>query len=410
MIEEWNIKTIDDVDVKGKTVFVRVDINSPVDPETKKILDDTRIRVHALTIGELADKGAKVVVLAHQGRPGEPDFISLEQHAKILSNILKKEVKFVKDIFGEEAKKAIRELKPGEILVLENVRMWPGERKKKSPEEHAQSELVKNLAPLCDIFVVDAFAAAHRMHASLVGFAPVVPEYIAGRVMERELKALTKVLKPEKPCIYVLGGAKAEDSADVADAVLSKNIADKVLTGGLVANLFLYSKGYDLGKPNVEILEKKGFLELKDRIKKLLDKYSDKIVLPVDLGVEVEKGKRKEVKVNELPTDYLIKDIGKETMEIYAEEIKKAKTIVFNGPMGVFEEKPFDEGTRKVFEAISQAKAFSLVGGGHTVAAMRELGFEGKVSYASTGGGALIEFLIKGTLPVIEVLRKYSKK
>jgi len=411
MIEELGIKTLDDVKVKGKTVFVRVDINSPVDPTTKKIIDDSRIRVHADTIKELTQKGAKVVILAHQGRKGEPDFISLKQHAEILSEILGVPVKFVPDIFGEEAKSAIKQLKEGEVLVLENVRMWPGERVNKTPEEHAKSDLVKNLAPLCDIFVVDGFAAAHRSHASLVGFAPVVKEYVAGRIMERELVTLTKVLRaPERPCVYVLGGAKAEDSADVAESVLGKGIADEVLTGGLVANLFLYSKGVDIGEPNIKVLEKKGFLVLKDRIKKLLDEFGDKILLPVDLGVEVSKGVRKDIKVSDLPTDYLIKDIGEETMELYATKLKEARTIVVNGPMGVFEEPPFEKGTKKVFEAAVESGAFVLAGGGHTIAALAEMGLKEKVSYVSTGGGALIEFLIKGTLPVVEVLKKYAKK
>jgi len=411
MIEELGIKTLDDVEVEGKTVFVRVDMNSPVDPVTKKIIDDSRIRVHADTIKELVQRGAKVVILAHQGRRGEPDFISLSQHAEILREILGVPVKFVPDIFGEKAKSAIRELKKGEILVLENVRMWPGERKKKSPEEHAESDLVKNLAPLCDIFIVDGFAAAHRSHASLVGFAPVVKEYIAGRVMERELVTLMKILKaPERPCIYVLGGAKAEDSADVAESVLRKGIADEVLTGGLVANLFLYSKGIDIGEPNIKVLEKKGFLTLKDRIKKLLSEFDDKVILPTDLGVEISKGTREDLKVSELPTDYLIKDIGEETMELYATKLKRAKTIVINGPMGVFEEPPFEKGTRKVFEAAIESRGFVLAGGGHTVAALAEMGLKEKVSYVSTGGGALIEFLIKGTLPVVETLKKYARK
>jgi len=409
MIPEYGIKTLDDVDVKSRTVFVRVDMNSPIDPKTKEILDDTRIRAHAKTISELADKGAKVVVLAHQGRPGEPDFTSLKKHAERLATILERDVKFVDDIFGEKAKKAIKSLNNGDILVLENVRMWPGETVKKEAEEHAKGELVSNLGPFCEVFVIDAFAAAHRPHASLVGFAPVAKEVVAGRIMEAELKALARVLKtPEKPCVYVLGGAKAEDAADITETVLGKNIADLVLTGGLVANLFLHASGISLGKPNEEILEKKGFLEQVPRIKRLLEKFGGQIILPVDLGVETPEG-RKELKVSELPTEYLIKDIGKKTMDIYREKLLEAKTIVINGPMGVFENPPFDEGTRKVFEAIASAKGFSLVGGGHTIAAASSLGFADKVSYLSTGGGALIEFLVKGTLPVVEVLKKYSR-
>ena len=410
MIEELGIKTLDDVEVKGKTVGVRVDFNSPIDPKTGHILDDTRIRVHGeTTIKELSDRGARVVILAHQGRKGEPDFVSLKEHAARLSAILSREVKFVDDIFGEKAKNAIRSLKDGDILVLENVRFWPGETKKADPETHSKSELVRELAPLFQVYVVDAFAAAHRPHASMVGFAPVVPHFVAGRIMEREIRALWRVRNnPERPSVYILGGAKAEDSAEIVKTVFEEDIADKVLTGGLVANLFLYAAGHDIGRKNVEVLEKKGFLGLVDDIRGLLDKYGEKILLPVDLGVKRD-GERVDVPVSELPVEGLIWDIGRETAKRYADEILAAKTVVMNGPMGVFEEPGFETGTVEVFEAMAKSSAFTLIGGGHTLAAAHRLGYLDKVSHVSTGGGALIEYLVKGTLPVIEVLRKYSR-
>ncbi len=403
------IKTLDDVSVEGRRVLVRVDFNSPIDPSTGRILDDTRIRTHGeKTIKELVERGAKVVLMAHQGRRGEPDFVSLKQHALVLSKVLGKEVKFVDDIFGEKAVSAIKGLREGEVLLLENVRFWDGETKKAPAEEHAKSEMVRRLAPLIDVFVVDAFAAAHRMHVSMVGFAPAVSEVAVGRVMEAELKALERVRNnPEHPCVYILGGAKAEDSASVADAVLSQGIADYVLTGGLVANLFLYAKGVNLGRPNIEVLEKRGFTELVSEVKKLLEKHGKKVVLPVDLAVDVE-GKREIVDIDSLPTDYLIKDIGDNTVKEYASIIERAKTIVMNGPMGVFEEAAFASGTRAVFDAIVQSGAFSLIGGGHTIAAARKLGYIDKVSFVSTGGGALMRYLSKGTLPVVEVLKKYG--
>ena len=403
------IKTLDDVSVEGRRVLVRVDFNSPIDPSTGRILDDTRIRTHGeKTIKELVERGAKVVLMAHQGRKGEPDFVSLKQHALVLSKVLGKEVKFVDDIFGEKAVSAIKGLREGEVLLLENVRFWDGETKKAPAEEHAKSEMVRRLAPLIDVFVVDAFAAAHRMHVSMVGFAPAVSEVAVGRVMEAELKALERVRNnPEHPCVYILGGAKAEDSASVADAVLSQGIADYVLTGGLVANLFLYAKGVNLGRPNIEVLEKRGFTELVSEVKKLLEKHGKKVVLPVDLAVDVE-GKREIVDIDSLPTDYLIKDIGDNTVKEYASIIERAKTIVMNGPMGVFEEAAFASGTRAVFDAIVQSGAFSLIGGGHTIAAARKLGYIDKVSFVSTGGGALMRYLSKGTLPVVEVLKKYG--
>ena len=402
--------TLDDFDVKDKTVLVRVDFNSPVDPETKKVLSDTRIRAHGeTTIKELAEKGAKVVILAHQGRPGEPDFISLEQHAKILADILGKPVKFVDDVYGEKAQNAIKELKSGEILVLDNVRKFPGETKKASPEEHSKSELVMSLAPLADIFVNDAFAAAHRAHASIVGFTALLPS-AAGRIMERELKALSKVLEnPEKPCIYILGGAKADDSLQISKYVLDNNIADHVLTGGITGHLFLVARGYNLGKPNMELLEKKELMGLVPGIKELMEKYPGKIETPIDLAVEVD-GKRKEITVEELPTDYPIYDIGTKTIERYSQIISTAKSIVFSGPPGVYEKEEFAKGTKGLFEAIAKSNAFSLIGGGHSVAAVHSFGLADRMGYISTAGGALIEFLMGKELPGVAALEKAASR
>ena len=407
---EFRFKTLSDVEVSGRTVGVRVDFNSPVDPATKKLLDTSRIRAHAeTTLKELVERRAKVVVISHQGRKGDPDFTSLREHAEKLAEMLPAPVKFVDDIFGEKAVASIQALGEGEVLVLENVRYWDGETKSASPEQHSKSELVKRLGPLFDVYVVDAFSAAHRPHASLVGFAPVVKHYVAGRVMEKELKALYRVRNnPERPCVYILGGAKAEDTADVLESVLGENIADTVLTGGLVANLLLHSRGFRLGDPNVAVLRDKGFLELEPRLRSILDKFGDRIVLPEDLAVD-EGGRRKELDLQSLPTQNLIKDIGSKTIEKYARIIKDAKTIVMNGPMGVFEESEFSAGTRGVFEAIASSKAFSLIGGGHTIAAASKLGYADKVSHVSTGGGALIEYLTKGTLPVVEVLKQYGR-
>lgn len=399
------ILTMDDLDFKGKVVSVRVDFNSPIDPDRKKILEDTRIRAHGeSTIKELSQKGAKVVILAHQGRPGEPDFIPLKQHAKALNRILAKPVKYVNDLFGEKAQDAIKALKSGEILVLENVRTFPNERKKGSPEEHAKSEFVKKLAPLLDVFVNDAFAAAHRAHVSIVGFTAVLPS-VAGRVMERELKALGKAVeKPEKPCIYILGGAKADDALKISQHVLDNNTADHVLTGGVAGHLFLAAKGVDLGKPNMEFLEKNELMIFISGIRELMEKYSERIKVPVDLAVEVNK-KRKRIPVEQLPTNHPICDIGAETIKKYIGTINDAKSIVISGPMGVFENPEFMAGTKGVLEAVAASKAFSLIGGGHTVAAVEQLGLKKKMSYVSTAGGALIEFLMGEELPGVAALK-----
>lgn len=404
------ILTMDDYDFKGKTALVRVDFNSPIDPNTKKILDDTRIRAHAeSTIKELSQKGAKVVILAHQGRPGDPDFTPLKEHAQILGKILGKPVKYVDDVYGEKAQRAIKELKNGEILVLENVRTVADEQKKGTPEEHARTEMVRNLAPLADVFVNDAFSAAHRAHVSIVGFTAVLPS-VAGRIMERELNALGRVVhNPEKPCIYVLGGAKADDSLKISQYVLKNKIADHVLTGGVVGHLFLAAKGVDLGKPNMDLLEKEELIGLEAGIKQLMKDYPGKIEVPTDLAVEADK-KRLEIAVSRLPTNYPIFDIGVETVKKYSGIIKEAKSIVISGPMGVYENPEFIFGTKKILEAIATSKAFSLVGGGHTTAAVEEMKLAKKMGYVSTAGGALIEFLMGDQLPGVAALEKAAAR
>jgi phosphoglycerate kinase len=402
--------TMDDFQFKGKTTLVRVDFNSPIDPNTKKVLDDTRIRAHGeTTIKELAGKGAKVVVLAHQGRPGEPDFTPLKQHAELLGKVLGKPVKYVDDIYGEKAQKDIKALKNGEILVLENVRNFPDEQKKGTPEEHAKTEFVRKLAPLADVFVSDAFAAAHRAHVSIVGFTAVLPS-VAGRIMERELKALGRVLhSPEKPCVYILGGAKADDSLKISQYVLKNKIADHVLTGGVVGHLFLAAKGVNLGKANMDFLEKKELMPFVPGIRELIAANSGKVEIPIDLAVD-DGGKRKEIAVATLPTDFSIYDIGTNTIKKYGEIIGKAKSIVISGPMGVYENKEFLKGTKSIFEAVTASKAFSLAGGGHTIAALEELGLARKMGYVSTAGGALIEFLMGGQLPGVIALEKVAAR
>jgi phosphoglycerate kinase len=402
-------KTLDDFNVKDKVVLVRVDFNSEIDPNTKKVTSDVRIRAHAeSTLKELAEKGARTVVLAHQGRKGDPDYTPLKQHAEILGRILKCPVKYVDDTFGEKAKAAIKALKGGEILVLENVRSWDGETKSSTPEQASKTELVQNLAPLADIFVNDAFAAAHRGHVSMVGFTAVLPS-AAGRIMERELTSLSHTLeKPEKPCVYVMGGAKADDSLEISKYVLGNGIADYVLVGGVTSQLFLAAKGVDLGKGNMAFLEKKGLTGLIPGIKALMEQFKDKVQVPVDVALDV-KGKRKEISVDKLPSEYSIFDIGAETVENYAKIISKAKSIVVSGPMGVYENKEFNYGTKKVLEAIANSKAFSLAGGGNTIAAIAEYGLTKKIGYISTAGGALIEFLMGKKLAGVVALENAVK-
>ncbi len=398
--------TLDDVELAGETVLVRVDFNSPIDVETKRILDDTRIRTHGeTTIKELVRKDARVVVLAHQGRPGEPDFVPLKEHATILSRVLSKPVKYVDEVFGEKTGKAIKNLGSGDVLVLENVRMFSGEQKKGTPEEHAKTEMVRKLAPLADLFVNDAFAAAHRSHVSIVGFTAVLPS-VAGRIMERELRSLNKVLdSPRKPCVFILGGAKADDALEISTYVLDNDIADYVLTGGVAGHVFLVAKGYDLGKPNMDFLKKKGLMEFVGGTKELLQQYPDKIKIPSDVAIELND-KRMEVTVERLPADHPIFDIGAKTVGRYSEIITGARSIVVSGPLGVYEDEEFVYGTKGVFGAVADSCAFSLAGGGHTVAALQELRLTSGISYISTAGGALIEFLMGKELPGVAALER----
>jgi len=402
--------TIDDIEVKDKVVLVRVDFNSEVDLKTKKVTSDVRIRAHGeATIKDLTEKGAKVVILAHQGRKGEPDFIPMKQHAEILEKIINKPVNFVDDLFSEKAQSAIKNMKSGQILVLDNVRGFDGETKKGTPEEHSKTELVRNLAPLADLFVNDAFAAAHRAHVSMVGFTAVLPS-AAGRIMERELKSLSKALEnPEKPCLFIMGGAKADDSLEISKYVLSNNIADTVIAGGVTSQVFLAAKGYNLGEKNMAFLAKKKVVDLIPGIRDLIQMYPKGIATPEDLALDMN-GQRKEISITELPTEYSIFDVGAKTIDKYNQLIKEAKSIVLSGPMGVYEKKEFSIGTKKIFEEIANSDAFSLAGGGHTISALKQFGLSDKISYISTAGGALIEFLMGKKLPCVVALEKAAKR
>jgi phosphoglycerate kinase len=400
--------TLDDTDVKNKIVLIRIDINSPYDQSTKKIFDNERIREHAKTIKELANKKAKVVILAHQGRKGDPDFISLDQHAQLLSKHIGKKVEFIKDVIGKKAKEKIQSLKPGEILLLDNVRLLDDETEEKTAEEHSNSQLVKNLAPLADIFVNDAFSAAHRSHASVVGFTRVLPSY-AGRVMEKEIIASEQALNPEHPTVYVLGGAKPEDCLGIMKYMLQKKTLDIALTCGVVGELFLLAKGYHLGKATMDFLEKKGFMKFAEDAKNLLEKYGNKIEMPIDVAVD-ENAKRKEIPVENLPVNSQLMDIGSDTLKNYEQFFKKAKTIVVKGPAGVYEKSGFEIGTKKILENIAKAKCFSLICGGDTTVAMEKLGIDKtKFSYVSIAGGALITYLSGKPMPGIESLRGIHK-
>ncbi len=404
-MEISDFTTLDQVEVKGKKVLVRVDFNSPINPTDGSIMDMSRIREHGKTIGELASKGAKVVVMAHQGRPGDEDFTSLEAHAKALSSVLNKDVKFVDEIFGQSAREAIEGLKEGDVLVLENVRFYSEEMIEKDADLQAKTIMVRKLAPLFDLYVGDAFSVAHRPHVSMMGF-PVVLKKAIGRVMQAELEALTKALShPEHPAIYVLGGAKPTDSLKVASRVLKEGLADLVLATGMLGQLILVAEGYNIGQANLNALKKKGATDdVIAQAKSLLKAYPGKLRGPVDVAVD-RGGKRVDVPASDLPTDDPIKDIGEATAKSYAKVLDDAKTVVINGPAGVYEESQFLTGTKVIFESVANSKSFSILGGGHTISVVDELGLQGKFSHISTAGKAMIDFIAGEKLPGIEILK-----
>ena len=401
-MREYN--TLDDFELENKTVFLRVDFNLPLDKESFEILDTTRIKRALPTIKELVDKKAKTVILAHQGRKGSWDFIDLKSHAKATEELLGKPVKFINDIFGKTAQESIKKMGPGEVIMLDNVRKFDGETDKKSAEEHSESEFVQGLYPFADLFVNDAFAAAHRKQCSLIGFTTVLPS-AAGRLMEKELTTLGKIIqKPEKPSVFLFGGAKFSDVVVTIERLLDNKTADKIILTGLPANAFIKSNGVNLGSKNEELMNKEGSEEIFGDIKKLMNKYGEQIVLPVDFAVE-ENEKRQEVSIDDLPVDNYLFDIGEKSIELFKDILSGAKTVFLSGPCGVFENPMFMKGTKEIFSHVTSLDVFSIVGGGHTVAAVGKLGLIDKMSHISTGGGSLEKFMMGEKLPVVEALK-----
>lgn len=411
-----SILTIDDFDFRGKTVLLRLDLNSPVDGKTQKILDDSRIREHARTVKELSDREARVAILAHQGDPSIPDqFVPLEQHAQILSRLTGREVQYIDDTYGPAAREAIRKLEKGQILMLENTRYFSEDTRlfedtiKRSPEEQAKTLLVQKLYPLADVFVNDAFAAAHRAQPSLVGFPEVLPS-VAGRVMEAELNALIRIRdRPQKPCVFCLGGRKISDKYEMMEPVLRNKVADKLLTSGVIGLLMLKASGLELGSETESFIRDMHYEKFLQISRNLLDAYGrDRIEFPIDVVIDQDGGRQ--IDVSSLPADAPIMDVGKKTVDKYSAIIRESRTVFFSGPPGVFENERFSAGTEQILRAIAESGSFSVIGGGHSMAALRKYNVLDKVSYVSTGGGALVRYLSGEELPAIAALKKAAKR
>ncbi len=394
------MRKINEVDVDGKTVIVRVDLNCPV--ENKKITSDARIRAHAGTIRNLASRGAKVIVLSHQGRLGRDDFIGLEQHSKILSGILGMDIKYVDQVVGERANAAISSLTKGEVLVLDNVRHLKCE----TCHINGKGELVKNVGPLADYYVLDALSVAHRKHSSVIGFSEVLPCF-AGQILADELDAVD-IIRQGHDVTFVLGGSKIDDSFSIMETWLSNGKAREALVGGALAILLLYASGKNIGD-SAKYLEEKGYMEKAGRAKEILQKFGSKIVLPVDVGLNIE-GKRVESDVDRISSGRIF-DIGPNTIYDYVRRIMNAKYVVLNGPMGVYENPEFSTGTFRIEDAVSRTKAYSLLGGGHTIASLDRFGIDKqKFNYVSLSGKALIAYLCGNELPGISALVENEKK
>jgi len=391
-----NIMTVRDVDVSGKRVLVRVDFNVPRD-KAGNITDDTRIRAALPTINYLIEHGAKTILMSHLGRPDGQvvEKLRLGPVAQRLSELLGRPVQMAPDVIGPEVEARVKQMKAGDVLMLENVRFYP-------EEEKNDREFARKLAALGDIYVNDAFGTAHRAHASTAGVAEFLPA-VAGFLMEKEVVTMGRALEaPARPFDAIIGGAKVSTKIGVLTNLLDK--VDYLLIGGGMANTFLAAQGYEVGKSLMEA-------DQLDLARDLLLRGNEKIVLPIDVVVADRvsaDANWKVVEIEAVPPDQMIVDIGPRTVERFREFIDKARTIVWNGPMGIFEIAPFASGTRAVAEALARSSAVTIVGGGESVAAIEQMGLADKITHVSTGGGAALEFLEGRVLPGVAVLRRKS--
>ena len=390
------IRTIDDFDIKGKTVLLRVDMNVPIDSETKQITGNKRIEDVAVTVKAL--DGAKIVIISHQGRIGRDDFVGMENHAKELEKFCGKKIKYVCDIIGTHAQDEIKNMKNDEIILLDNLRMCAEENFEFTLEESAKTIMVQRLKDLFDLFVLDSFPSAHRTHPSLVGFAQVLPT-CAGKLVEKEVKQLENILTVAKsPFVIILGGSKVDDRINAIKMLIEKERADHILLTGLIANVFLRAQGRIKFPLNVKNEDR-----LVSEAHSLIGEYPDVFSTPVDIAVNKD-GKRLEVDVRDLNKDDQIFDVGQKTLEYYAKMISGAGTVFFSGPAGFFEKENFQFGTKSLLESVATSMATSIVSGGHLTFALKKYALADKVNHISTAGGALVRYLTGQKLPMIKCL------
>lgn len=406
-------KSMKEFDVKGKRVLARIDINSPIDPLTKRIVSDNRIVKTAPTVAWLASQGAKVALIAHQGDTDDyQNLITLEEHAAILAREVGRAVRYVEDVCGPAAVQAVNNLRDGEIVLLGNLRYLAEEISvfekvvPLQPNQMTGCWLVRTLAPLFDLYVNDAFSAAHRSSPSMVAFQEVLPS-AAGPLLFDEVEALSKILlAPEHPSMFVLGGARIGDAFGMMQTVLENGTADTILTCGVTGQVFLKASGIDVGAKCDAFLTGKGLLGFVDDAAQYLKKYGERIRMPLDVAYEDAAGKRCEVDVATTMPNESYGDIGQKTIDAYSALVHSAKTVFVNGPTGIYEKAVLDKGTRLVWQAIAAAPGYTVVGGGDSVSAATKFTDLNDWSYVCTAGGAMVRFLSGKKLPLLQAMER----
>ena len=390
------VLTLDDFDLKGKTVFLRVDMNCPIDPETMEITGEKRIEEAIETIQALSE--AKVVVASHQGRVGNKDYTGMQKHAEVLEKLLNKKVKYVEDVIGIAAQEEIKNLQDGEVLLLDNLRLCAEENYEFSPEDASKTIMVSRLSKLFDLCVLDSFPSAHRSHPSIVGFPHVLPA-CAGRIVEREVRNLDNIMTVAKaPHVIVLGGSKVPDRLEAIKMLIQNGRADHVLLTGVIGNVFMRAQArikFPLGIKREE--------EVVAKAHSLIGEYPDVFSTPVDIAIDKD-GERVEMDVREISKGDKIYDLGPKTVDFYSKLIAGAGTVFISGPAGFFEKQNFSFGTKELLEAVANSMATTIVSGGHLTSVLKSHGLAEKINHISTAGGALVLYLTGEKLPMIKAL------
>ena len=396
------VLTLDDFDLKGKTVFLRVDMNCPIDPETMEITGTKRIEEAIETLKSLEE--AKVVVASHQGRVGNKDYTGMDKHAKVLEKLMGKKIKYVEDVIGSAAQNEIKNLKNGEILLLDNLRLCAEENYEFTQQEAANTIMVSRLSKLFDLCVLDSFPSAHRSHPSIVGFPYVLPA-CAGRIVEREVRNLDEIMMVAKaPHVIVLGGSKVPDRLEAIKLLIQNGRADHVLLTGLIGNVFMRAQGrirYPLGIKRED--------EVVSKAHALIGEYPDVFSTPVDIAIDKD-GDRVEMDVRELEIGDKIYDLGPKTVEHYSKLIAGAGTVFISGPAGFFEKENFSFGTKSLLTSVANSMATTIVSGGHLTSALKKYGLAEQIDHISTAGGALVLYLTGERLPMIKALEDAAIK